>query len=54
MKTLEHSLNTIIQEQVSIKNMQFSSMAGRGTTDIIFILSSKKVFAKEEKHLRIC
>ena len=33
MKILEHILNTIIQEQVSINNMP-----GRGTTDAIFIL----------------
>ena len=38
MKILEHILNTIIQEQVSINNMQFGFMAGRGTSDAIFIL----------------
>ena len=37
MKILEHILNTIIQE-VSINNMQFGFMPGRGTTDAIFIL----------------
>ena len=38
MKILEHILNTIIQEQVSINNMQFGFMPDRGTTDAIFIL----------------
>ena len=36
MKILEHILNTIIQEQVSINNMQFGFMPCRGTTDAIF------------------
>ena len=38
MKILEHILNTITREQVSIKNMQFGFMSGRGTTNAIFIL----------------
>ena len=38
MKILEHILNTIIREQVSINNMQFGFMPGRSTTDTIFIL----------------
>ena len=38
MKILEHILNTIIREQVSISNMQFGFMPGRGTTNAIFIL----------------
>ena len=37
MKILEHNLNTIIREQVSINSMQFGFMPGRGTTDTIFI-----------------
>ena len=47
MKILEHVLNTIIQEQVSIDNMQFGFMPGRGTTDAIFILRQL-----QEKHLQ--
>ena len=38
MKILEHILNTIIQEQISINNVQFGFMPGRCTTDAIFIL----------------
>ena len=38
MKILEHILNTIIWEQVSINNMQFGFMPCRGTTDTIFII----------------
>ena len=38
MKILEHILNTMIREQVSINNMQFGFMPGRGTTVAIFIL----------------
>ena len=47
MKILEHVLNTIIREQVSIDNMQFGFMPGRGTTDAIFILTQL-----QEKHLQ--
>ena len=38
MKIIKHILNTIIREQVSIDEMQFGFMPGRGTTDAIFIL----------------
>ena len=38
MKILEHILDTIIQDQVSISNMQFGFIPGIGTTDVIFIL----------------
>ena len=38
MKILEHILNTILPEQVSINKMQFGFMPSRGTTDAIFIL----------------
>ena len=38
MEVLEHILNTIIQEQVSISNMEFGFMPGRGITDAIFVL----------------
>ena len=37
VKVLEHILNTIIWEQVSIDNMQCGFMPCRGTTDGIFI-----------------
>ena len=47
MKILKHILNTIIREQVSINNMQFGFMPGRGTTEAIFIL--KKL---QEKYLQ--
>ena len=46
MKVLEHILNTIIWEQVSIDNMQFGFMSGRGATDAIFIL-----LQQQEKYL---
>ena len=46
MIILEHILSTIIQKQVSIDNMQFSFMPGRGTTDAIFILNEP-----QEKYL---
>ena len=47
MKILEHILNTIIWEQVSINNMQFGFMPGRGTTNPIFILRQQ-----QEKYLQ--
>ena len=47
MKILEHILNTIIWEQVSINNMQFGFMPGRGTTNAIFIL-----WQQQEKYLQ--
>ena len=46
MKVLEHILNSIIWEQVSINNMPFGFMLGRGTTDAIFILRQQ-----QEKYL---
>ena len=50
MKILEHILNTIIQEQVSINNMQFGFMPGRSTIDAIFILRQvqEKYFQKKK------
>ena len=44
MKVMEHILATIIRTQVDIDAMQFGFMAGRGTTDAIFIL--RKVHEK--------
>ena len=38
MKVMEHILNTIIWDTVSIDEMQFSFMPGRSTIDAIFIL----------------
>ena len=38
MKVLEHIVNTIIREQVSINNMKFGFMPSRDTTDAIFML----------------
>ena len=51
MKILEHILNTIIWKQVSINNMQFGFMSGRGTTDAVFILRQqrKKYLQKKKK-----
>ena len=47
MKILEHILNAIIWEQVSINNMQFGFMPGRGTTNAVFILRQQ-----QEKYLQ--
>ena len=47
MKILEHILNIIIREQVSINNVQFGFMPDRGTTDVIFILRQR-----QEKNLQ--
>ena len=47
MRILEHILNAIIWEQVSINNMQFGFMPGRGTTNAIFILRQQ-----QEKYLQ--
>ena len=47
MKTLEHILNIIIRVHVSINNMQFGFMPGRGTTEAIFILGQQ-----QEKYLQ--
>ena len=44
VEILEHILSTNIGELECIKNMQFGFMAGRGTTDLIFML--KKVQAE--------
>ena len=49
MKILEHVLNTIVREEVSINNMQFGFMPCRGTTDAIFILRYKKITCKRRK-----
>ena len=49
MKILEHILSTIIQEQVSLNDMQFSFMPGRGTT--ASRKAARKLLEKEEKHL---
>ena len=38
MKVMEHLLNAIIRENISIDEMQFGFMPGRSTTDAIFIL----------------
>ena len=38
VEILEHFLSTNIGELGCIKNMQFGFMAGRGTTDLIFML----------------
>ena len=38
VEILEHILSTNIGELGCIKNMQFGFMAGRGTTDLIFML----------------
>ena len=38
VEILEHVLSTNIGELGCIKNMQFGFMAGRGTTDLIFML----------------
>ena len=52
MKILEHILNTIIQEHVSIYNMQFGFMPGRGTTDAIFILRQlQKKYLQKKKNI---
>ena len=51
MKILEHILNTIIREQISI--MYFGFMPGRGTTDVIFILRQlqEKYLQKNKKNI---
>ena len=46
LKTVERILESIIREQVSIDNIQFGFMPGRGTTDAIFILRQM-----HEKHI---
>ena len=46
MKVLEHVLNTIIREQVSIDSMQFGFISGRGNTAAIFILRQLQIGIK--------
>ena len=42
MKGIERVIEKIIRERISIDDMQFGFMPGRGTTDAIFILDSYK------------
>ena len=42
MKVLERVLEKRIRYQVSIDNMQFGFMPGKGTTDAIFIMRHKR------------
>ena len=50
MKILEHILNNIIREQVSINNMQLGFMPSRSTNDTISCLDSfKKSNCKRRK-----
>ena len=51
MKVMEHILNAIIRENVSIDEMQFGFMPGRSTTDAIFILRQlqEKYLGKKKK-----
>ena len=52
MKVLEHILNEIIREQVSIDEMQFGFMPGRGTIDTIFILRQlQEKFPNKKKNI---
>ena len=52
MKVMEHILNTIIRNIVSIDEMQFSFMPGRSTIDVIFILRQlQKKFLGKKKNL---
>ena len=46
MKRIERVIEKIIRERISIDDMQFGFMPGRGTTDAIFILRQL-----QEKHL---
>ena len=46
MKGIERVIEKIIRERISIDDMQFGFMPGRGTTDAIFILRQL-----QEKHL---
>ena len=46
MKGMERVIEKIIRERISIDDMQFGFMPGRGTTDAIFILRQL-----QEKHL---
>ena len=46
MKGIERVIEKIIRERISIDDMQFGFMPGRGTIDVIFILRQL-----QEKHL---
>ena len=46
MKGIERVIEKIIRERISMDDMQFGFMPGRGTTDAIFILRQL-----QEKHL---
>ena len=46
MKGIERVIEKFIRERISIDDMQFGFMPGRGTTDAIFILRQL-----QEKHL---
>ena len=49
MKVVERIVENLIRDQVSIDDMQFGFMPGRGTTDAIFILRQmqEKYLAKK-------
>ena len=49
MKGLERVLEKRIICQVSIDNMQFGFMPGKGTTDAIFIMRTRETPSKEEE-----
>ena len=51
MKGIERVIEKIIRERISIDDMQFGFMPGRGTTDAIFILRQlqEKQLAKIRK-----
>ena len=55
MKVMEHILNAIIRDNVSIDEMQFGFMPGRSTTDAIFILRQlQEKFLGKKKNLYLC
>ena len=49
MKVLERVLEKRIRCQVSIDNMQFGFMPGKGTTDAIFIMRKYKRNTKQRR-----
>ena len=52
MKVLEHIINAVIRDKVSIDEMQFGFMPGRSTTDAIFILRQlQEKFLTKRKNL---
>ena len=52
MKVLEHILNVIIRDQVSIDEMQFGFMPKCGTIDAIFILRQlQEKFLNKKKNV---